>query len=90
MNVSFDGLRKNATRSMNNLHSEIENILKNVDCYQFDKSYKEDLIKSFNEAAMFVDTFNCLYDDDIDGDFNNLSDLSINRIDELNYEEDED
>lgn len=86
MNVSFDGLRKNATRSMNTLHTTLQKIINEYDMYEKDR---EDLIKEFNEAAMFVDSMNCLYDDNVDGDINDLSDLSILRLEDLEENEEE-
>ena len=86
MNVNFDGLRKNATRSMNTLHTTLQKIINEYDMYEKDR---EDLIKEFNEAAMFVDSMNCLYDDNVDGDINNLSDLSILRLEDLEENEEE-
>jgi hypothetical protein len=80
MTVSFDGLRKNATRSMNTLHGKLDNILKAYgdDIYDSDK---EELVEIFNQAAMFVDSFNCLFDPDVEGDMDNLSDeISVNRL----------
>ena len=78
MNISMDGLRKNATFSMNELYQTITNIIDEdniCDCE------KEELIESFNQAAQFVDTFNCIYDDDVEGDFNEL-DIDIKRLEE--------
>ncbi len=86
MNVSFDGLRKNATRSMNALHDTIKDVLKSGD---MGDSEKEELIENFNEAAMFVDTFNCLFDDSVEGDMTNMSDLNIDRLDEIKKEEED-
>ena len=86
MNVSFDGLRRNATNSMNTLHTTLQKIINEYDMYEKDR---EDLIKEFNEAAMFVDSMNCLYDDNVDGDINNLSDLSILRLEDLEENEEE-
>ena len=76
MNVSFDGMRKNATRSMNQLHSAIQNVINN----DISESDKKSLIEAFNESAMFVDSFNCLFDDNIEGDLTNLSHLNVNRF----------
>lgn len=89
MTVSFDGLRKNATSSMNSLAAKIDNIVK---AYGDDicSSDKEELIEAYNQAAMFVDSFNCLFDPDNPNDMSNLSDvLSIRRlkIDEEKTEE---
>jgi hypothetical protein len=79
MNVSFDGLRTNATQSMNRLYDEIKGIL---ETYEDDiiESDREDLMEKFNDSAMLVDTFNCLYDDDVEGDLNNMENLSIDRF----------
>lgn len=77
MNVSFDGMRKNATRSMNELHDILKQILEEYDLYEHHADY---LIKAFDNAAINVDVFNCLYDDEVQGDVNNLSDLSISRL----------
>lgn len=86
MTVSFDGLRGNATRSMNTLHAVIENIIEDGNLYDDEK---KELIEAFNESAMFVDTFNCLYDDNVEGDMNNMVDLSVSRL-EYKEEEEED
>jgi hypothetical protein len=81
MKVSFDGMRKNATNSMNSLHSIIEDIIFKSD---LDENYKEDLILRFNTAAMLIDSFNCLFDPQIENDFNDLTDiLNIKRLEEL-------
>lgn len=80
MTVSFDGLRRNATSSMNNLAAKIDNIVKAYgdDIYSSDK---EELIDAYNQAAMFVDSFNCLFDPDNPNDMSNLSDvLSVRRL----------
>ena len=84
MNVSFDGLRTNATRGMNRLHDTIKKIIENDNIYD---SEKEELIKEFNTAAMYVDSFNCLYDDNVKDDMNSMDDLSIDRLDELDDED---
>lgn len=80
MNVSFDGMRKNATCSMNELASVVKEIIELESYEEVDNDLKKRLINCFNDSAMYVDFFNCLYDDDVNGDFNNLSDLSIDRL----------
>ena len=80
MNVSFDGLRTNATRSMNRLYDAIKDVIDNED---ISIDNKIDLIDTFNESAMFVDTFNCLYDDTVEDDMNNMKNLSIDRLEEI-------
>lgn len=76
----FDGMRKNATREMNNLQCVIEDMLSHGD-----NLYDEDVQKlkeQYNRAAQSVDIMNCLYDDNIEGDVNNLSHLVIFRFEE--------
>lgn len=89
MNVSFNGLRKNATYAMNQLW-DILNIVLDEDTHQdIDVDLKKEIIKKFNDAAMLVDTFNCLYDDRVEGDMDNLSDLSISRLEDLEENEED-
>jgi len=85
MTVSFNGLRKNATRSMNKLFDVLEDVLENDDiCID----NKIQIVEKFNEAAMFVDLFNCLFDPDVDGDMDNLSDeLSVSRLKDVEEED---
>lgn len=87
MNVSFDGMRRNATRSMDDLCSVIKQVIELESYDEVDHDLKKRLIDAFNDAAMRVDFFNCLFDDSVDGDMNDLSDLSIDRLDDLEEEE---
>lgn len=76
MTVSMNGMRRNATSSMNNLAQTIKEIIENNDLYEHEK---EELIEKFNQAAQSVDSFNYLYDDKIEGDFDCL-DIEIERL----------
>lgn len=76
MNISFDGLRKNATQNMNSLYATIQEIISNGNIRDYEA---EELTKAFNGAAEYVDVFNCLEDDS--GEFEAL-DISISRLDE--------
>ena len=89
MNVSFDGLRRNTTNAMNRLYDVLNTVLDEDTHQKIDTDLKEEIIKKFNQAAMFVDTFNCLYDDSVEGDMNNLSHLSISRLEDLEENEEE-
>lgn len=82
MNVNFDGMRKNATSRMNDVSYEIQQLIKKAeDGAYFDLEDFEELAESFNNAAGSVDVFNCLYDENIDNDMNDLSDcISIDLI----------
>jgi len=85
MKVSFDGLRENATVSMNELSKAIKAIVES-DSFDYIKATdKEELIGRFNEAAMFVDSFNCIFDDNDKDDINDLSHLEIEVINRGDY-----
>lgn len=79
MRVSVDGLRKNATYSMNRLYDRLKEI---IESGNLDDNQKKELISKWNESARYVSTFNCLYDDSIEDDMNNLSDLDIDTFEE--------
>lgn len=79
MKVNIDGLRKNATSGMNNLHSVICEIIERDN---LDEDERNKLIDAFNNSARWVDTFNCLYHPDMEN-FSNLSDLSVSRLKEV-------
>lgn len=86
MQVSFNGMRKNATRSMNRLFDVLEDILENEDICTDNKIQ---IIEKFNDAAIMVDSFNCLFDPDVEGDMDNLSEqLSVSRLKDIEDEED--
>ena len=79
MNVSFDGLRKNTTYSMNKLYEILKEIIEsdNLDDYQLDE-----LKSKWNESARYVSTFNCLYDNSVENDMTDLSELDIDTFNE--------
>jgi hypothetical protein len=78
MNVSFDGMRRSATGSMNRLHRIIYDVISNG---EINKDQIDDIKEVFNDAAMDVDIFNCLFDDSEENDMNDLSEeLSIERF----------
>ena len=83
MKVNFDGMRRNATNSMNALYDTINTILQENTYQHIDEDLKKELIEKFNESAMSVDFFNCVFDPDVEDDMNDLSELSICRLDEL-------
>lgn len=77
MKVSMDGLRRNATRSVNDLHRVLEDIINSGD---LDCDQQEELINGFNEVSRSVGILNCVYDPDIEDDMNDLSDLEIKYL----------
>lgn len=83
MNVNFNGMRRNATDSMNELSGVIKEVIELKSYEEVDNDLKKRLIDCFNDSAMRVDFFNCLYDDTVDGDMDDLSDLSVDRLEEF-------
>ncbi|MBN2825158.1 MAG: hypothetical protein JXQ76_07545 [Campylobacterales bacterium] len=55
MKVNFDGMRRNATNSMNELHNVLAKAIE-----QCEESLKEEIIKDFDEAQSAVSVFNLL------------------------------
>lgn len=86
MKASFDGMRKNATKEMNRLGNMLHYVLATYGD-EIAKSDIEELTTRYNSAAQAVDVMNCLHDDSVEDDVNDLSHLSILRFDDL---EDED
>ena len=79
MKANFNGMRKAATSDMNRLHSVLDELLsKHSDTLFSDE--REAIIEVYNQVAQSVDMFNCLYDDNVEGDMDDLSDLNINRL----------
>ena len=79
MKVNFNGMRKAATSDMNRLHSVLDELLSKHSDTLF--SYeREEIIEAYNQAAQSVDMFNCLYDDNVEGDMDDLSDMGVNRL----------
>ena len=91
MKACFDGMRRNATGRMNDLGSEIKELLEMAkDGKYFEIEDFENLIDSFNNSAGAVDVLNCLYDDNIEDDMNDLSELiDICLIEIEDYKEEE-
>ena len=75
MTVCFDGLRRNATNSMSELHYAIQEMFDNDRYNDISEDMKENVKEKFNHAGRMVTSFNCLYDDNIKDDMTNMSDL---------------
>ncbi len=91
MKACFDGMRRNATGRMNDLGQEIKELLEMAkDSKYFEIEDFENLVDSFNSSAGAVDVLNCLYDDNIEDDMNDLSELiDISLIEFEDFKEDE-
>lgn len=85
MEANFDGMRRNATANMNELHTVLKEL---IDCgWVRDEFIEVKIIEAFNDAAQSVDVMNCLYDPNVEDDMNDLSDvLSIDRLDKKEEE----
>lgn len=82
MKVSVDGIRRNATRSMNMLGNKIKQIITEEESLCIQKpSLILDLINLFDSAAQDVDMFNCCFSENKEDMFNDLSnELHIMRL----------
>ena len=83
MKVSFNGLRKNTTNSMTSLCRAIDCMLRDDRYNDISYEHKEEVVRKFNEAARMVTTFNCLYDDSVKDDFDNMSDVDCEYLEEI-------
>ena len=89
MEANFDGMRRNATANMNELGKFLEEEILIMDNYDIDDEIKEKLVKAFNDAAQSVDVMNCLYDDAVVDDMNDLSEVLEIKLLELAEKETE-
>lgn len=92
MKANFDNMRKAATASMNELGKVLKEEILIVTCsYYLDAVLKEKIVIAFNEAACQIDLLNCLYDDNVEDDLNDLSDvIDVERLDIEDDEENTD
>ena len=89
MEANFAGMRRNATANMNELGKFLEEEILIMDNYYIDDEIKEKLVKAFNDAAQSVDVMNCLYDDAVVDDMNDLSEVLEIKLLELAEKETE-
>lgn len=89
MKANFDGMRRIATSNMNVLEKFLEEEILIMDNYYIDDEIKEKLVKAFNDAAQSVDVMNCLYDDAVVDDMNDLSEVLEIKLLELAEKETE-
>lgn len=88
MKANFDNMRRTATAQMNALQQRVSESFGYMDNYGEESALKVEIAEAFNDLAYSVDMLNCIYDDDIEDDANDLSEeLEIKRIE---FEEDED
>lgn len=85
MKANFNGMRRTATKDMNDLHGILGKILAKYEDTLLNRE-RDELIAAYNSAAQSVAMFNCLYDDSVDGDMNDLSDLDIARLEDTQHD----
>jgi len=70
MKAAFDGMRKNLARSFNELITEYN--------YQIElENHKIELSEKLYNLRQFVGYMLCVYNDNIEGDFNDLSEINL-------------
>lgn len=70
MKAAFDGMRKNLARSFNELIMEYN--------YQIElENHKIELSEKLYNLRQFVGYMLCVYNDNIEGDFNDLSEINL-------------
>ncbi len=92
MKANFDNMRIFTTGSMNALGEVLQDeILAVSDSYYIDDDLKQKIVNAFNHAAQRVNALNCLYDDNIKDDVNDLSDdIEVELLKLEDKEEDDD
>ena len=88
MTASFDGMRKRATANMNELHEVLKDVIELATWESVSDDLKERIVEAFNDSAQSVDIMNCLYDDNVENDMSDLSEVL--HIERLEIEENED
>lgn len=91
MKANFDNIRRTATAQMNVLQQVLNVQILSMANYGEESARQVEIAEAFNDLAYSVDMLNCLYDDDVEDDVNDLSEeLEIKRIEFDEEEEDED
>ncbi|WP_041963431.1 hypothetical protein [Sulfurospirillum cavolei] len=91
MKANFDNMRILATGNMNELGRVLKEKILIMDNYYIDDELKQEIVTAFNNTACRVDSLNCLYDDNIPDDVNDLSEtIEVERLELEEKEEDED
>lgn len=91
MKANFDNMRRTATAHMNALQEAVKKSFDYLDDHGEENALQVEIAEAFNDLAYSMDMLNCIYDDNIEDDANDLSDeLEIKRIEFDDEEEDED
>ncbi|MDD3344717.1 MAG: hypothetical protein PHR87_14230 [Sulfurospirillaceae bacterium] len=92
MKANFDNMRIFTTGSMNAFGEVLQDeILSVSDSYYIDDDLKRKIVNAFNHAAQRINALNCLFDDNIQDDVNDLSDdIEVGLLKLEDKEEDDD
>jgi hypothetical protein len=84
MKVSFNGLRKNLCGTFNESSEIMEKYTDGINHHDYhDDCLMDEFKEKFNELGSIIEVLLCVYEPDIDGDFDDLSeDWGINSLDE--------
>ncbi len=81
MKANFDNMRRTATAQMNVLQQVLNVQILSMANYGEESARQVEIAEAFNDLAYSVDMLNCIYDDDIEDDANDLSEeLEIKRL----------
>ncbi|WP_060826148.1 hypothetical protein [Sulfurospirillum cavolei] len=89
MKANFDNMRIFTTGSMNALGEVLKDYV--IDSDDIDDDVKRKITNAFNYAGQRVNVLNCLYDDNVKDDVNDLSDvIEVELLKHEKSEEDDD
>ena len=77
MKVNFDNIRRKTTNEFNNLGDYIEN---HMNEYGYYTEKAEKVVAAYNNLRNMIIALNCLHDDEVADDVNDLADLNVKRI----------
>jgi len=81
MKINFDNMRRRATYDINTLAQTLKEVIELESWESVSDTLKNEIIVAFNNASLSTGMFNILFDDGVDGDFSNLSDLETVKLD---------
>ena len=79
MKVNFDNIRKKTTKEFNELGKGLDKLLEQYDWEVLDKDMQE-IVAKYNNLREMIITLNCLHDDEVADDINDLANLHVMRI----------
>lgn len=77
MKVSIDGIREKLSRDIDQLRLEIKGLIEEDAIHE---PFVEDLVNAINEVITDSNVLNCVFSDEFEDDFSDLSDVEIDLI----------